>query len=205
MPVLIAPDSFKGSIGAADPLAERAPGDHVPRLPRTDGGEGTLDALLPIPIGQVFANDLMTARATRPDTEGARHSLPRLRTLQLYNQERGRAARGSGMGRWAARGRACSPCLLRCSGAGGRAAGRPVAHRVEGAGGRLRAAAAAGRRLRLGGSLREVLALVAGHRLGEGGQMPGEGRPDAGTWPGSRRAGPARRRRGWRGGTAASW
>ena len=75
-------------------LAERAPGDHMPRLPRTDGGEGTLDVLLPIPIGQVFANDLMTARATQPKAEGTRHSLPRLQTLQLYNHERGRAARG---------------------------------------------------------------------------------------------------------------
>ena len=41
MPVLIAPDSFNGSIGAADALAERAPGDYVLRLPLTDGGEGT--------------------------------------------------------------------------------------------------------------------------------------------------------------------
>ena len=52
MRVLIAPDSFKGSLGAIDVarelaggwLAER-PGDRVTQLPLADGGEGTLDVM----------------------------------------------------------------------------------------------------------------------------------------------------------------
>jgi glycerate 2-kinase len=50
--VLIAPDSFKGSLGAAAVAAALAegwvrmrPGDQVARLPLADGGEGTLDVL----------------------------------------------------------------------------------------------------------------------------------------------------------------
>jgi glycerate kinase len=50
--VLIAPDSFKGSIGATAAAAALAggwlsvrPGDQVTRLPLADGGEGTLDVL----------------------------------------------------------------------------------------------------------------------------------------------------------------
>jgi glycerate kinase len=50
--VLIAPDSFKGSLGAAAVAAALAegwlrvrPGDQVTRLPLADGGEGTLDVL----------------------------------------------------------------------------------------------------------------------------------------------------------------
>jgi glycerate kinase len=50
--VLIAPDSFKGSVSAADAasaIAEgwraRCPGDDVVELPQADGGEGTLDAV----------------------------------------------------------------------------------------------------------------------------------------------------------------
>jgi glycerate kinase len=52
MHVVIAPDSFKGSVGAdaaAEALAQgwlaRRPGDHVTRLPLADGGEGTLEVL----------------------------------------------------------------------------------------------------------------------------------------------------------------
>ncbi len=52
MRVLIAPDSFKGSLGAAAVAAALAegwlsvrPGDQVTRLPLADGGEGTLDVL----------------------------------------------------------------------------------------------------------------------------------------------------------------
>ena len=52
MRVLIAPDSFKGSLGAAAAAAALAegwlsvrPGDQVTRLPLADGGEGTLDVL----------------------------------------------------------------------------------------------------------------------------------------------------------------
>jgi glycerate 2-kinase len=50
--VLIAPDSFKGSLGATAAAAALAegwvrvrPGDQVTRLPLADGGEGTLDVL----------------------------------------------------------------------------------------------------------------------------------------------------------------
>jgi glycerate kinase len=50
--VLIAPDSFKGSLGATAVAAALAegwlsvrPGDRVTRLPLADGGEGTLDVL----------------------------------------------------------------------------------------------------------------------------------------------------------------
>jgi glycerate 2-kinase len=50
--VVVAPDSFKGSLGAAGAaaaLAEgwlaRRPGDEVTRVPLADGGEGTLDVL----------------------------------------------------------------------------------------------------------------------------------------------------------------
>jgi len=50
--VLIAPDSFKGSLGATAVAAALAqgwltvrPGDQVARLPLADGGEGTLDVL----------------------------------------------------------------------------------------------------------------------------------------------------------------
>jgi glycerate kinase len=50
--VLIAPDSFKGSLGATAVAAALAagwlavrPGDQVTRLPLADGGEGTLDVL----------------------------------------------------------------------------------------------------------------------------------------------------------------
>jgi glycerate 2-kinase len=52
MRVLIAPDSFKGSLGAATAAAALAegwltvrPGDQVTELPLADGGEGTLDVL----------------------------------------------------------------------------------------------------------------------------------------------------------------
>ena len=52
MRIVIAPDSFKGSIGAADAAAALAdgwlavrPDDEVVRVPLADGGEGTLDVL----------------------------------------------------------------------------------------------------------------------------------------------------------------
>jgi glycerate 2-kinase len=52
MRVIAAPDSFKGSIGAADAAAALAagwrsvrPGDEVVELPLADGGEGTVDVL----------------------------------------------------------------------------------------------------------------------------------------------------------------
>src|SRR5262249_17900222 len=50
--IVIAPDSFKGSIGAADAASALAggwlsqrPGDQVTCLPLADGGEGTLEVL----------------------------------------------------------------------------------------------------------------------------------------------------------------
>ncbi len=53
MSIIIAPDSFKGSISAREfcdilaPLcAERAPGEQILCLPLADGGEGTLDCVL---------------------------------------------------------------------------------------------------------------------------------------------------------------
>jgi glycerate 2-kinase len=52
MRVVVAPDSFKGSIGAAEAAAALAggwhaarPGDEITCLPLADGGEGTLEAL----------------------------------------------------------------------------------------------------------------------------------------------------------------
>jgi glycerate 2-kinase len=52
MRVIVAPDSFKGSIGAADAAAALAagwrsvrPGDELVELPLADGGEGTVDVL----------------------------------------------------------------------------------------------------------------------------------------------------------------
>ena len=53
MSIIIAPDSFKGSLSAQEfcavlePLCrERAPGEEVLCLPLADGGEGTLDCIL---------------------------------------------------------------------------------------------------------------------------------------------------------------
>src|SRR5450755_4749727 len=52
MRIVVAPDSFKGSIGAAGAAAALArgwlsarPGDQVIRFPLADGGEGTLEVL----------------------------------------------------------------------------------------------------------------------------------------------------------------
>ncbi|HEY4849448.1 MAG TPA: glycerate kinase, partial [Streptosporangiaceae bacterium] len=52
MRIVIAPDSFKGSIGATAAAKALAagwllarPGDDVARVPLADGGEGTLDVL----------------------------------------------------------------------------------------------------------------------------------------------------------------
>uniref|UniRef100_UPI0037830070 glycerate kinase n=1 Tax=Pseudolysinimonas sp. TaxID=2680009 RepID=UPI0037830070 len=67
MKVVIAPDSFKGSIAARDAAAALAdgwrsvrPGDEILQLPQADGGEGTIDA---------FA-------AAEPDA--ALHAIPRV-------------------------------------------------------------------------------------------------------------------------------
>jgi glycerate 2-kinase len=69
MRVVAAPDSFKGSIGAADAAAALAAGwhavrprDQVIQLPLADGGEGTLDVL----AAAVPASRLHAARVTGP-------------------------------------------------------------------------------------------------------------------------------------------
>ncbi|WP_066043410.1 glycerate kinase [Herbiconiux solani] len=61
MRVLVAPDSFKGSISAADAAAAiaagwrtRRPADEVVELPLADGGEGTLDAIRAARPGSVL-------------------------------------------------------------------------------------------------------------------------------------------------------
>jgi glycerate kinase len=71
MRVVVAPDSFKGSIGAADAAAALAegwlaarPGDDVRCLPLADGGEGTVDVLA---AGQAGAR-WHTARVSGPVT-----------------------------------------------------------------------------------------------------------------------------------------
>jgi glycerate kinase len=71
MRVVVAPDSFKGSIGAADAAAALAdgwraarPGDDVRCVPLADGGEGTLEVLA---AGQAGAR-WHTARVSGPVT-----------------------------------------------------------------------------------------------------------------------------------------
>ena len=73
MRVLIAPDSFKGSLGAAAVAAALAegwlgvrPGDQVTRLPLADGGEGTLDVLAAtVPGARWHRTCTSPTRATR--------------------------------------------------------------------------------------------------------------------------------------------
>ncbi len=74
MRVVIAPDSFKGSIGAAAAAAELAagwriarPGDEVMLVPLADGGEGTLDVL----AAAVSGTRWHSARVTGPGGEPA--------------------------------------------------------------------------------------------------------------------------------------
>ncbi|WP_139122953.1 glycerate kinase [Cellulosimicrobium cellulans] len=79
--VVVAPDSFKGSLSAAevasavaDGVRAVAPGAHVSELPMADGGEGTLDALLA--VWGVPAREVVTVDAIgRPRT--ARYGVSR--------------------------------------------------------------------------------------------------------------------------------
>jgi len=71
--IVIAPDSFKGSIAAADAAAALAagwlaarPGDDVTRLPLADGGEGTLDVLAAAVAGARWHSALVTGPDGRP-------------------------------------------------------------------------------------------------------------------------------------------
>ena len=73
MRVLIAPDSFKGSLGAAAAAAALAqgwlsvrPGDQVDRLPLADGGEGTLDVLAATVPGARWHRALVTGPGGAP-------------------------------------------------------------------------------------------------------------------------------------------
>jgi len=79
--VLIAPDSFKGSVSAAAAAAALAagwlavrPGDQVTRLPLADGGEGTLDVLAATVVGAQWRQTGVT---------GPGGGLVRCRWLQL--------------------------------------------------------------------------------------------------------------------------
>jgi glycerate 2-kinase len=71
--VVIAPDSFKGSIGAAGAAAALAqgwavvrPGDELICLPLADGGEGTLDVLAAAVAGTRWRHALVTGPAGQP-------------------------------------------------------------------------------------------------------------------------------------------
>ncbi|MET1042838.1 MAG: glycerate kinase [Microbacteriaceae bacterium] len=83
MRVVIAPDSFKGSIGASDAAAAIADGwlserpqDTVTRIPLADGGEGTLDAVAAaVPDAAWHSAGLVTGPDGRP-TEGRWLELP---------------------------------------------------------------------------------------------------------------------------------
>ncbi len=73
MRVVIAPDSFKGSIGAAAAAAALAggwhtarPGDEVICVPLADGGEGTLDVLAAAVSGARWRTAQVTGPAGRP-------------------------------------------------------------------------------------------------------------------------------------------
>ena len=73
MRVVIAPDSFKGSIGAAAAAAALAggwhaarPGDQVICVPLADGGEGTLDVLAAVVRGTRWHTARVTGPAGQP-------------------------------------------------------------------------------------------------------------------------------------------
>lgn len=66
MPILVAPDSFKGTIAAPDVAAAvarglRAAGREAVEMPVADGGEGTMDALV-----QALGGELRTITASDP-------------------------------------------------------------------------------------------------------------------------------------------
>ena len=94
MRVLIAPDSFKGSLGAASAAAALAegwlsarPGDQVTRLPLADGGEGTLD---------VLAATVPGARWRRAKVTGPGGAPVIARWLELPAESPGQQGRGNG-------------------------------------------------------------------------------------------------------------
>ena len=66
--IVVAPDSFKGSLSAAevasavaDGVLDAAPDAVVTRLPMADGGEGTLDALLAVWGGDALVTETVDA------------------------------------------------------------------------------------------------------------------------------------------------
>src|SRR5580700_4543520 len=92
--VLIAPDSFKGSLGAAAVAVALAqgwlsvrPGDLVTRLPLADGGEGTLD---------VLAATVPGARWHRASVTGPGGAPVTARWLELPAEPSGPPERGDG-------------------------------------------------------------------------------------------------------------
>ena len=73
MRVLIAPDSFKGTLGAVGAARALAggwlsehPGDQVTQLPLADGGEGTLDVLAAAVPGASWRRELVTGPVGAP-------------------------------------------------------------------------------------------------------------------------------------------
>jgi glycerate 2-kinase len=94
--VLIAPDSFKGSLGAAAAAAALAegwlgvrPGDQVTRLPLADGGEGTLDVLAATVPGARWHRAKVTGPGGAPVTA---------RWLELPGESPGQHRQGRGNG-----------------------------------------------------------------------------------------------------------
>jgi len=95
LPVLVAPDSFKGSFGAAEVAAAiadglRDAGRHANELPVADGGEGTMDVLL-----SALGGELHAAQASDPlgrPVEASFALLPDGRTAIVE------AAQASGLG-----------------------------------------------------------------------------------------------------------
>jgi glycerate 2-kinase len=104
--VLIAPDSFKGSLGAAavaTALAEGwvsvRPGDQVTRLPLADGGEGTLDVLAATVPGARWHRAKVTGPGGAPVT-ASWLELPALHSRgdgAPVREGRGAAARSRGL------------------------------------------------------------------------------------------------------------
>ena len=94
MRVLIAPDSFKGGLGAGAAAAALArgwlsvrPGDRVTRLPLADGGEGTLEVLAATVPGARWHRARVTGPGGAPVTA---------RWLELPAEKPGPTGRGSG-------------------------------------------------------------------------------------------------------------
>ncbi|MGH3410519.1 MAG: glycerate kinase, partial [Streptosporangiaceae bacterium] len=75
MRVVVAPDSFKGSIGAADAAAALAagwlaarPGDEVTCLPLADGGEGTVAVLAAAAADSAWHQAVVSGPGSAPVT-----------------------------------------------------------------------------------------------------------------------------------------